>query len=126
MSNYSKLYWLTRLDNLQALFTVLLVVSGIILFIYYLLMIISCQGDKDDLKEYSDNYGKYKKFALRVIIPTLLISTILPSKDEVIFIVAGGKTMDFVQSDSSINKIPAQTTQLITKYLDEKLKEGNK
>ena len=126
MSNYSKLYWLTRLDNIQALFTILFVVCGIILFVYYLLMILTCEGDADELKEYSQKYGKYKKFAFWVIIPISIIATFLPSKNEVIFIVAGGKTMDFVQSDTSLNKIPAQTTQLITKYLDEKLKEDKK
>ena len=39
---------------------------------------------------------------------------------------AGGKTMDFIESDTSINKIPAQTTKLITNYLEQQIKEVKK
>ena len=53
----------------------------------------------------------------------VLISVLTPTKEEAVFIVAGGKVIDFVQKDSSINKIPGQTTSILSTWLDEQLKK---
>ena len=53
-----------------------------------------------------------------------MFALFIPSKNDVIFIIAGGKTIDFIKSDTSINKIPAQTTKLITDYLQEQINKN--
>jgi hypothetical protein len=40
-----------------------------------------------------------------------------------IFIIAGGKTLDYVSKDKSLRKIPGQVTEITTEWLDKKLKE---
>lgn len=53
----------------------------------------------------------------------MLVLIFLPTRNEVIAIYAGGKTLDFAQQDSSLAKIPAQTTEVISNYLDKMIKE---
>lgn len=125
MNNYSKIYWLTRLDSIQALMIVIIILSVVALIIYYICFSTEVL-DKDDAEEFNKNYGKIKKAAFYLFIIAGLVVIFLPSKDDMILIYAGGKTMDFVQKDSSINKIPAQTTKIISDYLDKTVKELNK
>ena len=54
-----------------------------------------------------------------------LVSIFLPTQKEAVFIVAGGKTINFIQADTSIRKIPEQTTSIISTFLDKKIKELN-
>ena len=122
MSNYSKLYWLTRLDNILGVFMFLVIASGIILIIYHIIKMVDCY-DKEEKKEFDVNYGIIRKIALFILPIGLVIIMFMPSKNDMIIIYAGGKTMDYVQSDTSLSKIPYQTTAIITQYLDKSLKE---
>jgi uncharacterized membrane protein YesL len=119
-----KMYWLTRLDTIQNLFLAILII-GIILLVFYYIQMISLY-DCSDEKEYTDFIRKSRVSKISMFI-TILISvsvlTFLPSKDDMIYIFVGGKTINFVQSDTSINKLPAQTTKMISNYLDRKIKD---
>lgn len=122
MNNYEKLYWLTRLDSINGLFCIIGVISFISLLVYYIGMACSC-FDKEDIKEYFEQFGKTIKIAYPLLVISLLITTFLPTKNEAILIVVGEKTLDFAQSDTSLAKIPAQTTKIILDYLDKELKQ---
>ena len=121
MSNYAKLYWLTRLDSIVTVLIFLLIICVVGLIMYFVSKV-DCYGD-EEYDEFKKNYGGYKKTAIVLGCISVGLLVFLPSKDEVILIVAGGKAMDFVESDTSINKLPSQTTALITEYLDKQLKE---
>lgn len=122
MNNYTKLYWLTRLDSIQDLCLVIGVLSVISMLIYYISIGMDC-FDKEDRDDHYKSFGKILKIGYPLLIISALICTFLPNKNEAILIIAGGKTMDFVQQDSSLSKIPAQTTQIISDYLDKQIKE---
>ena len=119
MNNYQKLYWLTRLDYLQGTCLWFLFISTVAFCVIMAIYSDAYDTEKKEAK-------KYKTIALSIFIISLVGTIFIPSKNEVIFIFAGGKTMDFIQSDTSINKIPAQTTKLITDYLDNQIKEIEK
>lgn len=128
MSNYTELYWLTRLDYINGL-TMFIAIIGLL---YTPTCLIGCAMHSDfdygDRVEREKSRAKYKskiKLFLTIGIVALLIRVLSPSKNEVIFIVAGGKTMDFIQKDTSINKIPSQTTAIISSFLDKQIKELN-
>lgn len=125
MSNYAKLYWLTRLDSIQGLCIFLLIITPIVLIVYYVNRYDDCY-DQDDRDAYDKSKGKIKNTAWFIMILSCCILTFLPSKNEAILIMAGGKTMDFVQQDTSISKIPSQTTLIISQYLDKTIKDLNK
>ncbi len=119
MSNYSMIYWLTRLDAIRDLcmimavfLTIYLVIIGIIKFV--------------DNEDNVFNIGKIKtKLWIVVVVILFAFYTFIPSKNEMILIIAGGETLDFIQDDKNIQKIPEQTTEIIATFLDQKLKELN-
>ncbi len=129
MSNTANLYWLTRIDSINTLigimaFILLLVSGGI-----YLACWVGTDFDQFHKNEIEQRKAIRKKYRnkTRWLIPLgmflFIISVLSPSKNEVIFIVAGSKTLDFIQSDTSLNKIPAQTTAIISQFLNNQIKE---
>ena len=119
MSNYTKLYWLTRLDGLNG-FLIFICICAATIASLYTIGVFSCleEGEKESKKNKKARIISYIMFFLFV-----LISVLTPTKEEAVFIVAGGKVIDFVQKDSSINKIPGQTTSILSTWLDEQLKK---
>lgn len=122
MDNYSKIYWLTRLDNIQVFFTILLVLGITIFTICHIVMYVDCY-DNESVEDYNRSYKKYKITSIWVSIVSAFVLVFLPTKNDMILIYAGGKTMNYVQSDTSLAKIPYQTTSIISEYLDKSIKE---
>lgn len=130
MSNYEKIYWITRLDGIHSLFVSMAVISvlsiiAIIIAIYYYRDFIHFY-EGEALKARLSIIAKLNKLLKIAFITAsigIIVSTFLPTKNEAIAIIAGGKTIDFIQKDKSISKIPSQTTLLISKLLDEKISE---
>jgi hypothetical protein len=130
MNNYSKMYWLTRLDELQGLLIFLMVTCFILCLVILIGSLIS--SDFDEFKsneEIEVRKGVRQKLRGKVkwIFPLgilfLILKIFIPNKTEAIIIVAGGKTLDYVQKDTSLSKIPYQTTAIISDYLDKTIKE---
>ena len=119
MNNYVKIYWLTRLDYIQGVFLAAALISWTVFVIYQIVKL--C--DTYDTEGYKKEWGIYNKVSIYVGIIATIIAVMTPSKDDMIMIYAGGKTMDYVQSDSSLSKIPEQTTTIISNYLDNRIKE---
>ena len=117
--NYSKqIYWLTRLDGIHRLFDTMMIIA--ILGLVVILVI--------KLLWFLENDGEFKRpWLVRTCIFFLSISilgkTFLPTTKEAIFIVAGGRTLDYVSTDTSINKIPGKLADITTTWLDQKLNE---
>ena len=122
MSNYSTLYWLSRLDALSDLFMTSTILGVIIFAMYFIIMSFS-YVDCGDTEEYCKKFGIAKKVSIWMFCIGMLGITFIPTKNEIIFIYAGGKTMSYAQSDTSLSKLPYQTTQIISEYLDKQINE---
>lgn len=122
MSNYSKIYWLTRLDYLQNFFIGIAAVIVAILFIYAFIYVLN--EDWENIKK------KYFAIWLPIVAFFTLLACLTPTRNEALVIIAGGATIDYAQSDTSLKKIPYQVTSTVSTYIDvqlEKLKkESNK
>ena len=120
MSSYAKLYWLTRLDNINFFI-------GALCFLFFItfvtFLIINIANDDDVSKEMKRKFTRITWMSGILFLMSFILFILTPTKKDVIFIIAGGKTIDFVQQDSSINKIPGQTTKIISDFLDKKIKE---
>jgi hypothetical protein len=129
MTNYSKLYWLTRLDYFTTYFQVaaflLIAISAIMLLVAFVIRDKEFCNEKECLE--IDTFRKKTKGSVRwlVAIGVVLITirVFIPSRNEIIFIMAGGKTMDYIQSDSSLQKIPYQATKLVSDYMEKSINE---
>lgn len=123
MSNTSSLYWLTRLDGFHNILKFIIVFG----FIVSLVILFVTTIAKDDI--FDDDKDAFKirrnfRWIFPLIIFCALAHVFTPTRNEAVFIIAGGKTLDFVASDTSINKIPAQTTKIITDYLENAIKDA--
>lgn len=125
MTNYTKLYWLTRLDSINTMVTLFCFISVVAFVVWHAVPFFKSDFDwgEDEIDKYKKENSWIKKLAVWVGLISFIILTFIPSQKDVMFIIAGGKTIDFIQSDTSLSKIPSQTTAIVTKFLDEQLKE---
>ena len=131
MSNIALIYWLTRLSSISDFFLTLGVISALVISIGllgYSVAILDSYRDEEKI-EYRQ---KRKKFFNKIWVPMLLfvLFILTPNTKEAMLIIAGGKTMDYVQSDTSLQKIPYKATELILKkmedYIDETTSDSTK
>lgn len=131
MSNIALIYWLTRLSSISDFFLTLGVISAAIISLGlsgYSVAILDSYRDEEKI-EYRQ---KRKKFFNKIWVPMLLfvLFILTPNTKEAMLIIAGGKTMDYVQSDTSLQKIPYKATELILKkmedYIDETTSDSTK
>ena len=120
MSNIALIYWLTLLSSISGLFFAASIVTGLIIgigIIGYSIAILDSYNDNEE----KENKVKRKYFINRVWIPILLsiLTVLVPNTKEAMLIVAGGKTLDYAQQDTSLQKIPFKATELILKKMDE-------
>ncbi len=127
MSNIALIYWLTRLSNISNFFLTLGVISTIIIGIGILGYSIATLNYPTDEEEVLFRAIR-KKFISRTWIPILLFifHILTPNTKEAMLIIAGGKTLDYVQSDTSLQKIPYKATELILKKMDEYVDDAAK
>jgi TRAP-type C4-dicarboxylate transport system permease large subunit len=132
MNNYEKLYWLTRLNSIHSLFIAIAIISIValiaIIIFYYMSIDFDQFYDEEGLKariKTRDRFMSKKTLLIITSIIGVLGSTFSPTQKEAVLIMAGGKTMDFIDTDSSIKKLPEQTTLLISSFFDKQIKELN-
>ena len=130
MNNYEKIYWITRLDSINDHFSFVAVICSLVIVGIFIAILLMKDFDQyysgDKLKErlaIRDKLKSQLKWLLLTLSISTIITTFVPTKNEAMIIIAGGKTMDFIQQDSSINKVPEQTTLLISKFLEQKINE---
>lgn len=128
MTNYSKIYWLTRLDQIQNLVTIVTIIFFVVAIMYPIVRYAVMDIEMSDSA--LEKWDKRAKWKLRwfgfISILIMLIGIFTPSKNEMILIMAGGKTMDFVEKDTSLSKIPYQTAAIISSYLENSIQEMKK
>lgn len=123
--NYTTgIYWLTRLDSVNNLSIGLFATGIVITLIYFLVYGVNQEWwDKDERKEYKDNHKGKIRWGLFLTIVGVLGMTFTPTTKEAIFIVAGGKTLEYAAKDTSLQKIPGQLTNITSTWLESKLNE---
>jgi len=113
----SEIYWLTRLDYLQGFFIGLGALSALLVigYIFYYFR-------EHDYENLVYKKGLVKGFAILSIV-SILISCFIPTKNEAMLIIAGDAAYQYVEKDSSLQKIPFKTTELLKEVLDKQIQE---
>ena len=106
--NYFLIYLITIADNIKVFGTILSLILGFYILFYYL--------------EY-DEIPKYTKRLVASFIFFLSVATLTPSTNKMLLIVAGGQTLNYIEQDENLKKIPYKATEVVAQYLDSKLKE---
>jgi len=123
MSYTIGLYFLNRLDTFRTILSIMIILGGAGLALYYFFKVMSTDFDKVKMEEYSSANKWRRRTLMTITIIGIAGLTFIPTTKQMIFIIAGGKTLDYVSKDQSLRKIPGQVTEITTEWLDKKLKE---
>lgn len=124
MDNYNLIYWLTRLDSLNGLLGIIFGVSTLYLVATLIYKTIQEEFWDDDQKaKYNKAIKSWRRAAFISIIICSLGLTFIPTRNEAILIIAGGKTIDYMQQDTSLSKISHQIPAMVSEYLDKQIKD---
>lgn len=130
MDNTFFIYLATRLSGIQAISVSIAIGSGVMLLGLMLYRLIEL--DDNLVYEYKveqttkriEINNKKQKIARRFLFISLFFAVFTPNTKEAVMIYAGGKTLDYVQKDTSLQKIPYKATELILKKMDQYLNDS--
>lgn len=130
MSIYNKLYWLTRLDPMHDFFVTCAVVLLLAASAALTYNLMDRGFDNFHSKERNDDririrklFSRFAMFFIPIGFIFILCGVFIPTEKEAIFIITGGKTIEWAQQDSSLNRIPGQTTEIISKFMESQINE---
>ena len=108
----SELYWLTRLEYIQNFLVIVMSVSGIALFISFMIWAMA-------------NYIEEAKVALKWVISsfvTLVISSLIfvfvPSTKEAVLIWGVGSTIDYIQENETAKQLPDKCINALNDWVE--------
>ena len=108
----SELYWLTRLEYIQNFLIIVMSVSGIALFISFMMYLMS-------------NYAEEIKSALKWVVSsfiTLVISSLIfvfvPTTKEAVLIWGVGSTIDYIQENETAKQLPDKCINALNDWVD--------
>ena len=107
--NYFLIYLITIADNIKVFGTILSVILGVFISCHILLYYL----------EY-DGIPKYTKRLVASFIFFLSVATLTPSTNKMLLIVAGGQTLNYIEQDENLKKIPYKATEVVAQYLEDK------
>ena len=108
----NELYWLTRLEYIQNFLVIVMSVSGIALFISFMIWAMA-------------NYIEEAKVALKWVISsfvTLVISSLIfvfvPSTKEALLIWGVGSTIDYIQENETAKQLPNKCINALNDWVE--------
>lgn len=108
----NELYWLTRLEYIQNFLVIVMSVSGIALFITFVLWLMA-------------NYVEEAKTLIKWVIgtfTTLVISSLIfvfvPSTKEALLIWGVGSTIDYLQENETAKQLPDKCINALNDWVD--------
>ena len=108
----SELYWLTRLEYIQNFLIIVMFISGIALFVSFMMYLLS-------------NYAEEIKLALKWVVSsfvTLIISSLIfvavPSTKEALFIWGVGSTIDYIQENETAKQLPDKCINALNDWVE--------
>jgi hypothetical protein len=118
MSNELIIYWITRLDGIVLLFITISVFA-----ISFGIISLVDTFSTDWVVPIEKKKKKRSIILLSIGFFFMILCVFTPNSKQAIMIYAGGKTLNYIQSDTSLQQIPAKSTELILNKLNEYLKE---
>ena len=130
MDNTFFIYLATRLSGIQAISVAIAIASGVMLVGLMLYRLIELDDNLvyeykvEQITKRIEINNKKQKIARRFLFISLFFAVFTPDTKEAVMIYAGGKTLDYVQKDTSLQKIPYKATELILKKMDQYLNDS--
>lgn len=118
----NEIYWITRLDAINALLAVFLLIS-IVVFVIYLIGFLSNGGDIGENFTKKD-FGVFKIFFFSSVLLSIAV-VFTPSEKDMFMIYGIGGTIDYIKSNDTAKQIPDKCINALDKFIDEYVNEDN-
>lgn len=118
----NEIYWLTRLDAISDLMSVLMITSAITIALY-VFMVTVVEPDfreEEGFKKKMENFKKIFHFSVVILIFSGLTITFLPTSKEAYMIWGVGGIIDYLKENETAKQIPDKIINAIDKFIDEK------
>lgn len=110
MNWYKIFYWFSIVENISNFALAIAIIFSIIAVVSWLVKVFCDEDyDKNILKKAMPIF----KWSLPFAIAGWLIFTFIPTKKQILMIIAGGSVGNFIQGDSSVQKLPADVTRYL-------------
>ncbi len=122
MNNYLLIYLITRLDAIRGLLSLCFIIPAAVLFALFTVLGFHL----------SEGYSVPKIVKNSIIacitisILSITIHTFIPKTQEAMLIIAGGKTIEYIEHDKNLKKIPGQSTEIVSLFLQKELNKLKK
>lgn len=116
----NEIYWITRLDGIQAFFaicTILVIMAIVILFIHKI------ESDDEDEKTKSQKWLKVLLCGLPFFVLPLMF---IPSTKDALLIYGLGGSLDYIKGNDTAKKLPEKAVMALDRYLEELNKDKEK
>lgn len=120
----NEIYWVTRLDAFNTVFTVIIVISGIIFSISAIGYLankcseIEYDYKKEELKGYSNICKRFWKYSSMFLLFGILGSVFTPTTKQGLLIWGVGGSIDYLKSNPTAKQIPDKCIVALDKWVD--------
>lgn len=118
----NELYWITRLDGINTLLGLFLLISLIVLLFYFIGFLITGREVGDDFNN-NDFYVLKTSFFSSALLSIAFVFT--PSEKDMFMIYGIGGTIDYIKSNDTAKQIPGKCINALDKFIDEYVNEDN-
>ena len=118
----NELYWITRLDAINVLLALFLLIS-IVVFVIYLIGFLSNGGDIDEDFDKKDFRVLKTFFFSSALLSIAVVFT--PSEKDMFMIYGIGGTIDYIKSNDTAKQIPDKCINALDKFIDEYANDDN-
>lgn len=110
----TEIYWITRLEAINVLFKIIIFISIIISIINFLTKV-----------EQNRSVIGWRKCRVALFIIGVLGATFVPTKSDMLLILGVGTTIDYVQSNDTINQLPDKCVDALNAWVDSLSDDNN-
>jgi hypothetical protein len=125
----NEIYWITRLDSINTIATVAIILSitlSVIIYALYLgfngqIIYDAARGYDTKVKEYT-GYKNTCKNILKYTIPTVIVGSLMlvfiPTTKEALLIYGIGGTVDYIKQNPIAKQLPDKCVKALDKWVD--------
>lgn len=118
----NELYWITRLDGINTLLGLFLLVS-LIVFLFFFIGFLLSGGEVGNDFNKNDFRVLKTSFFSSVLLSIAFVFT--PSEKDMFMIYGIGGTIDYIKSNDTAKQIPDKCINALDKFIDEYVNEDN-
>lgn len=118
----NELYWITRLDAINVLLAVFLLISLIVFLFFFIGFLLSGGEIGDDFNNNDFRVLKTSFFSSALLSIAFVFT---PSEKDMFMIYGIGGTIDYIKSNDTAKQIPDKCINALDKFIDEYVNEDN-